>query len=165
MDLTRLFTAVLFALWFPGAVLAAGCDREQREGVYSWTVKAQTGFLSTASVGIKGGEVTRPASFLDAAEIKAKEALESYLKRRLGSVSREPRELQGVFVLNRCVTNGRAYASVWVSEASVKSSGAVKQALKDSFDENPTPNASMGPSMLDEDFRQFPPGASKVQIE
>ena len=165
MDLTRLFTALFFVLWFPEAIVAAGCDREQKEGVYSWTVKAQTGFLSTASVGIKGGEVTRPAPFLDAAEIKAKEALESSVKRRRGLVNGEPRELNGVVVLNRCVISGRAYASVWVSEASVRSSGAVKQTLKESFDENPTPKAPMGPSMLDDDFRQFPPGAPKVQVD
>lgn len=145
--------------------MAAGCDREQREGVYSWTVKAQTGFLSTASVGIKGGEVTRPASFFDAAEIKAKEALESYLKRRRGLIDGEPRELHGVLVLNRCVNKARVYASVWVSEASVKSSGAVKQTLKDSFEENPTPRAQMAPSMLDEDFRQFPSGPPRVQVD
>ncbi len=165
MSVARLFATFLLGCWVSSSALASVCEGKPKEGVYGRTFKAQTGLLATASVGIKGGEATRSAPFLDAAEIKAKLALESGVKSRLGLIADQPQELYGVVVVSRCVINGREYASVWVSEASIKSSAAVKQALKDSLDENPTPKARMSPSMLDEDFSQFPQTSTKVQID
>ena len=127
-------------------VLSNGVERSLRNG--------EQGYLSTASVEIDSSKSDTDAekSFYEEAEQLAKAFL---LKGLIPNWDEEsPEQVVGYEVVTKCISGQRAYAQVFVSNASIKISQEMKGGIQDSLTTNPTRKPSANsPSVLDgEDF-------------
>lgn len=123
-------------------VLSDGVERSLRHG--------EQGYLSTASVEIDSSKSDKDAakSFYEEAEQLAKAFL---LKRLIPNWDEEsPKQVVGYEVVAKCIFRQRAYAQVFVSNASIKIAQEIKGGIQDSLKTNPTrkPDVS-SPSILD----------------
>lgn len=151
MLLPRLFCVLLSLV--ADQVLANACKESIYDGVVRSQINGERGYMSTASVAYEPSvrDSSLVASFLEAAELKARRGLSGALPPSLSGPIRG--NLSGVVVLKKCVQSGRAYAKVWVSERSLNVAKEQARAISDSLSENPTPKPkNSSPTLLDEDF-------------
>lgn len=132
----------------------ASCESVLSDGVERSLRNGEQGYLSTASVEIDSSKSDKDAakSFYEEAERLAKAFL---LKGLIPNWNEEsPKQVVGYEVVTKCIRSQRAYAQVFVSNASIKIAQEIKGGIQDSLTTNPTrkPGAN-SPSILDgEDF-------------
>lgn len=154
--MTKGFFFFIFTM-MSGAAISAECDLKAVDGVRSEKMGSEQGYISVASIKFESGKDSAYNSFLDAAELKAKEAL-------INRVTKLPADsgydagpkVAGIKVLSRCISSGRAVAVVWISPETVEAARDLKKMFSDSFNSNPTPKPIDSPSLL-EDWSDDPP--------
>ena len=147
----------LVPLMISGVAISAECDLKTVDGVRSEKMGSEQGYISVASIKFESGKDSAYNSFLDAAELKAKEAL-------INRVTKLPADsgydagpkVAGIKVLSRCISSGRAVAVVWISPETVEAARDLKKMFSDSFNSNPAPKPIDSPSLL-EDWSDDPP--------
>lgn len=147
----------LFSVMSSLVVSSAECDPVPVEGVRLEKMGSEKGYISVASLDTRSSDAEAHRLFLNAAELKAKEALvKRVTKLPPDSGYGVGPQIMGIKVLARCVSRGKAVVAVWISPDSVKVARDLKQSLSDSFDLNPTLKPIDSPSLL-ENWSDDPP--------